>query len=216
MYSKIIELQKELKNPALDGKAVIYSQKGNREYAYSTLPKSLEYVRSLATKHGLCVLQDVHTDYIDSELLVSVCTIIADDQGNKLELGHISAPVPQGAVNPIQALGSVITYLRRYSLMSALNIAGDEDTDANELTIEQEKQVEQVKKDNDAKKNELLKKFNEWKNGKELDDNQIKVIIEAIKRKPAHEAERFLNVCIEKYNEKHIEKRTDDNKEELF
>lgn len=206
MYNKIIELQKELKNPALDGKATIYSSKGNREYAYSTLPKALEYLRGVAVKHGLCIIQDVHTDYVNNELLVSVCTVIADEQGNKLQLGHISAPVPSMAVNPIQALGSVITYLRRYSLMSALNIAGDEDTDAGELIIEEQKiDIEKIKNEDDAKKDELLKKFNEWRKGKELDDNQIKVIVEAIKRKQTHEAEKFLQVCIDKYNEKHKE-----------
>jgi hypothetical protein len=41
---------------------------------------------------------------------------------------ELSAPIPQAdRMNPVQALGSVITYLRRYSLLALLGLAADDD-----------------------------------------------------------------------------------------
>lgn len=126
IYEAMLAMQKELKNPALDGIA-----KGTFSYKYATLPAILEAVRAVASKCNLVVVQDISC--IDGK--VGVCTVIAEaESGERLELGHIETSVPkESRMNEVQALGSVITYLRRYSILASLGIAGEEDTDTQEI-----------------------------------------------------------------------------------
>jgi len=137
-YEKLLKLQAALKNPPLDGVAKM----GAYSYKYATLPSILDYVRTVATSCGLVVLQDVSC----SNGTVGVCTIIADPESKeRFELGHIEAVVPaEQRMNAIQSMGSVITYLRRYSLLATLGLAGEEDTDTAE--IQPAKQEQEPKK----------------------------------------------------------------------
>lgn len=228
IYARLIALQAEIENPPLDGAATINSPKGNREYKYSTLPRALAYLRGVCAKHGLAIVQDVHASTTDAgECMVSVVTVLADASGNKLELGSIEALVPSNAVNPIQALGSVITYLRRYSLMSALGVAGDEDTDAAELsedagknTGSRGKSLEEQKKDEADKKALVNARLDAWLKTVNLEPEQLTKIINVIKAKPAQEASDFLDACIRRYAEKVAKEASDSNEikqdEQLF
>ena len=106
-------------------KAVIPGRDGKQgfEYRYTPLSDVLAVVRPVLTKHGLAVNQRVETLVTGT---VSVTTVLTHQAGHSEPLGALSMP----AAGDARSIGSVITYARRYSLLAALGIAPDDDTDA--------------------------------------------------------------------------------------
>ena len=90
---------------------------------YLSLSGLLNAVRPVLKKYNLCVTQDVRTDSNAKEIVI--VTTLLHTSGQKAESSQLRLPVPN--FTP-QGLGSVITYARRYSLLTFLGVAG-EDTD---------------------------------------------------------------------------------------
>ena len=92
----------------------------------------------------------------DAQLVIVQAVVSDGDKvGVRTLIGHISGQftestcyAPQGKTNarmsPIQAVGSDITYLRRYGLSSSLGLTTDEDTDG--AWIKENEQKETAKK----------------------------------------------------------------------
>lgn len=114
----ILSAISELTNPELDSVNPHFRSK------YSSLGCVLKHIRPVLKKYGVVAMQDVTTQ----NQTVSVATILAHAGSNgritfgPLSLTHDGSP---------QKLGSLVTYLRRYSLLAACGICGDEDDDAN-------------------------------------------------------------------------------------
>jgi hypothetical protein len=96
--------------------------------AYLSLSGLLNAVRPVLKKHNLGVTQDVRTDSNSKEIVI--VTTLLHESGQKAESSQLRLPVPQ--FTP-QGLGSVITYARRYSLLTVLGVAGEDD-DAESAT----------------------------------------------------------------------------------
>jgi hypothetical protein len=94
-------------------------------------------------KHGFAVVQRISGDGLGG---VAVETVLIHESGERIECGKLTLTLPAEAerydreskqtrkVYPAsdpQALGSVITYLRRYSLQAACCVVGDDDDDGN-------------------------------------------------------------------------------------
>lgn len=110
----------ELQNPTRNKSA----DTGRFAYAYADLGAVLDVVRPVLARHGLAVLQDVRT----ADGMVQVFTIIQHTSGEQIMFGPLAGRVDTGGW---QALGSAITYARRYALMAALGLAAEgEDDDA--------------------------------------------------------------------------------------
>jgi len=109
----------EVKDPALDGVNPHFKSK------YATLPGVLQSVRPLLAKHKLAVCQtpELH----DGKLVLK--TRLLHAEGESIES---VMPLPESA--NMQALGSALTYARRYALTCVLGCAGDEDDDGNEAS----------------------------------------------------------------------------------
>jgi hypothetical protein len=75
------------------------------------------------SKHGLSVLQNLVT----SAEGVACETIILHSSGQSLKLGPLLMPAMK---HDAQGLGSAATYARRYSLLAAAGVVGEEDDDA--------------------------------------------------------------------------------------
>ena len=94
---------------------------GSYEFAYAPLDEILSKVRPVLAEHGLAIIQRLEnpagTPSIRTEILHSDGGVIA-----------ASFPIGEIPASP-QALGSLLTYLRRYALVSMLGIAAEEDTD---------------------------------------------------------------------------------------
>ena len=106
----------EVRDPALDGVNPHFRSK------YATLPGVLQTVRPLLMKHKLAVIQS--PDLLDGRLVLK--TRLMHAEGEVIES---ALPLPEAGT--MQAMGSAITYARRYSLTAMLGICGDEDDDGN-------------------------------------------------------------------------------------
>lgn len=94
------------------------------KYAYADLPIILDTVRKPLAENGLAVSQVIRAGHL--------VTLLTHSSGQ-----FISSEMPLELSGPPQEIGSRLTYLRRYSLTSLLNLAADEDDDAS-ATVEAE------------------------------------------------------------------------------
>lgn len=94
---------------------------------YSTLADVLDACRDPLAKAGIAVIQQPH---LDGDV-VTVRTTLAHSSGQWFAC-ELSAPIGDNkGVTRAQAIGSVITYLRRYGLSALAVIASDDDDDGN-------------------------------------------------------------------------------------
>jgi hypothetical protein len=99
---------------------------------YADLESIISAVRPILNANGLFMRQIVG----NGENCVTVETIISHVEGAELSSGILSIPVNFGKGVGAQAVGSAITYAKRYSLCSFLGIAADEDDDGNSANLE--------------------------------------------------------------------------------
>lgn len=113
--------------------AKIVTDNAAYEYSYVDLAELFKLTRPVLNKHGLAVSQSVSTEGRGDNLIVRIETFLFYSGGgylyNPLELPFIRT----GKMNSIQAIGSVVTYGRRYSYEAIIGIASQEDTDARDL-----------------------------------------------------------------------------------
>jgi hypothetical protein len=110
--------QSEVKQPTKDKENPFFKSK------YVDLQSVVQAITSVANKHGLSFIQYP----LNQENKVGIVTIVLHSSGEYIESEPIFAtPVKQDA----QATGSVITYLKRYSLSAMFGITSDEDDDGN-------------------------------------------------------------------------------------
>lgn len=100
---------------------------------YSDLPSLWEAIRDLLPENGLAVVQDAVT----MEIGVSIITRVIHTSGQWIEFGPLIVPL---AKNDAQAVGSAISYGKRYALGAALGIVAEVDDDGNKATQAAKKQ----------------------------------------------------------------------------
>ncbi len=128
----LAKVQAEIKNPIKNqiNKGVQGAPK------YANLEDTLQdYVRPICSKHGISVYQSIKSNENGQ---VGVCTVLIHESGEFIESDYVFCDIVipvsnQGkkVLTEGQATGVCITYLRRYSLNSALGINGDKDTDGS-------------------------------------------------------------------------------------
>jgi hypothetical protein len=96
---------------------------GSRKYHYADLAGVLAVVRPVLSRHGIALVQPIEQNGEGLILHTRLC-------GYGETLGS-SMPLVAQLSNP-QALGSVLTYCRRYSLCSLVGVAADDDDDDGE------------------------------------------------------------------------------------
>jgi hypothetical protein len=101
------------------------SQKGRTNYRHEDLAGIAKQVDPVLAKHGLSYRYRTATE----ANMVTVTCIVSHRDGHSEE-NSLSCPHDMsGNKNPIQAQGSAITYLQRYSLKAALGLAASNDDD---------------------------------------------------------------------------------------
>jgi hypothetical protein len=104
-----------------------------RKYRYASLSAILDAVRPSLNKAGIFVTQDAsHEDGV-----VSVTTRLL--MGDQVLESRLSAPLTGGGFH---ALGSALTYLKRYGIASMLGIAAEDDEDGHQAQAASEAPVE--------------------------------------------------------------------------
>lgn len=96
---------------------------GSYTYTYADLASVLTLVKPVLADHGLAVVQAVSTPNPQS---IVICTTIFHKSGEWIKFD----PLSMSAGGTAQAIGSAITYARRYSLMACLGLAADDDDGA--------------------------------------------------------------------------------------
>lgn len=120
-------VHRDLANPRKDSTAKIETKQGrNYSYEYLSLPALIDHAKKALKDASVAVIQEV-TGGIG---WIEVNTRFMHLTGEWIEVGPIFMP----ATGDAQAVGSAITYARRYALAAALNLAADEDDDAASAT----------------------------------------------------------------------------------
>lgn len=94
---------------------------------YATLDNIIDEIRPILTKHGLSIIQLPSGDGEN----VSMKTMLIHESGEWIES---DALVMKPVKNDPQAIGSAISYARRYSLAAFLSLNTGEDDDGNKAT----------------------------------------------------------------------------------
>lgn len=123
----LLEVQKEIQNPPTTGDNPFTNSK------YAPLPDILNQIRPLLTKNGIVLVQNTGS-CPDGSLFVQTRLLFSN--GNGLETIEsdklILTPDGNKKRSEVQAIGSAITYGRRYQLLALLNIAGENEDDDGE------------------------------------------------------------------------------------
>lgn len=123
LYEAIVAAFAEIENVAKDSTA----DAGSYVYKYVSLGAIMQTVRGPLAAHGLAIVQAPATEVVNGGLRVSVTTRLVHTSGQWIEA---SASVGVAGNAPAQAIGSAITYARRYGLTALLGIASEDDDGA--------------------------------------------------------------------------------------
>lgn len=102
------------------------SQKGRTHYKHEDMAEIARTVDPILSKHGLSYRYRTTQE----AAAVTVTCILSHRDGYSEETSLSAAPDQSGNKNHIQAVGSAVTYLQRYTLKMALGLAASEDDDA--------------------------------------------------------------------------------------
>jgi ERF superfamily len=129
LLSALLAVQAEVGTLPKDKKATVRSEKGSYQYSYSSLDTIVETVGPILNRHGLIwiSLPGSHLQTGMPELAYQ----LIHESGESIE-GRM--PLMLGGKQDSQALGSAITYARRYALTAVLNLVADEDDDGGQTT----------------------------------------------------------------------------------
>lgn len=121
------EIPPILKNRKVD----FTSQKGRTNYRHEDLGEIARTVDPILAKHGLSYR--FRTEQQEGGAVRVIC-IVAHRDGHAEENALTAGRDESGNKNNIQAVGSTITYLQRYTLKAALGLAASNDDDAKAVT----------------------------------------------------------------------------------
>ena len=96
---------------------------------YADLGSVIEAARPVLAKHGLAILQPVISS---GNGRIGIRTIVIHESGEYISSDAYIPILDEKGRSLAQTAGSIISYLRRYSLSSMLGIYADEDTDAQD------------------------------------------------------------------------------------
>lgn len=148
--------------PIVKAKAVDFtSAKGRTNYQYEDLAGIADAVDPILARHGLSYR--FRSSQVEGS--VAVTCILGHERGHSEETTLSAFRDESGNKNPIQAVGSAVTYLQRYTLKLALGLAATKDTDG--ITPEEP--------------------------GKQIDDAQFRYLQDLIEKAHADET-KFLKV----------------------
>jgi hypothetical protein len=181
LATALAKAQAEIRNPGKNTKNTFFKNE------YADLTAVLGCIRPVAAANGLSFIQAVEA-YNGN---VAVSSQITHSSGQWIKQ-VASVEVPKTSKNPIQDLGSMATYLKRYQAQSMWAICADEDTDAQDLGIEDisDEKVAHLDAMLDATKSskEAFLKVYGVENLKSLTDSQYEKAKKQLQQKKAKQA----------------------------
>lgn len=114
-------------------KTVSFGSGNKTAYTHATLANVVDAVVAALSKHGLSHRWETKQE----NNTVTVACVITHEMGHSERTQLSASPDASGSKNPIQAIGSAVTYLQRYTLMAATGLAAkDMDDDGTKTAIE--------------------------------------------------------------------------------
>lgn len=119
---------------------------GKTSYKYEDLATMCREIDPVLSKHGLSYRW--HTEMLPDNWVMVTC-IVSHQLGHSERSSLSAGPDTTGAKNAIQALGSTVTYLQRYTLKAALGLSASRDDDGRQaidepITAEQVKEIKKI------------------------------------------------------------------------
>ena len=105
--------------PVLEKKSKAYN------YNYADLAETLQATQDPLRKNGLAIIHQIITAEGNDILVTKLLHASGQWVSTEMPLIHKA----DGKINPMQALGSAITYAKRYSIGCLLNLAADKEID---------------------------------------------------------------------------------------
>jgi hypothetical protein len=134
-------------------------------YKYTPLDVIANTLGPILAKHGL----SYNWKQESTKESITVTCILRHTQGHAIENQLSAQSDPSGSKNAIQAIGSAVSYLRRYTLLGVLGLAtSDEDTDGVTMQeaadfialIEESETIDDLRRNYRSAVNDALKKQN--------------------------------------------------------
>jgi hypothetical protein len=124
------------------GKHVKFTtSRGVTEYDHATLADVVDACASSLSKHGL----SHRWETAQAEKIITVSCIITHEMGHSERTTLSASPDDSGGKNAIQAVGSTVSYLQRYTLMAATGLAAHNmDDDARSAGTVERLSAEQI------------------------------------------------------------------------
>ena len=191
LAAALVAFQGEITNPKKTHTAHIVSGRtgGKFAYHYAPLAEIADHVKPILSKRGLAVIQMVSANNVD---LTVLATRLYHKSGQYIESCY---PIPK--LTDPQAMGSAVTYARRYSLCAILGIAAEDDDDGNAAEEAEQKEsdaAEEQKKADALARLEKLKAEGRFKSAHaepdmkvELKDGTVTVDVTAEEKLPPTE-----------------------------
>lgn len=105
------------------------TSKGMTEYKHATLDSANEIITAALATHGLTHRWEVE----QTDAGISVTCVLTHERGHAERITMRSGPDTSGTKNNIQAVGSTVSYLQRYTLLAATGLsAKDADDDGRQ------------------------------------------------------------------------------------
>jgi len=137
LATALAKAQAKFRNPEKNRTVkVAHKTGGSHSYSYATLDEVLDCTRGPLSENGIAFVQLV-TVRDGQNVLV---TQLIHESGQMLEAVY---KLPEGLGS--QEYGAAITYARRYSACPMLGIAGETDTDGEQIEAAEEKAAEEKK-----------------------------------------------------------------------
>jgi hypothetical protein len=119
LAAALAKAQAEIQNPKFDSQNPHYKNK------FASLAAVRNAIVPAFAKHGLSLMQDLATT---PDHCIACTTIILHSSGQMFRFSPLVMPASKADA---QGYGSAATYARRYSLLAAAGVVGEEDDDAN-------------------------------------------------------------------------------------
>ncbi len=123
LAAALAKAQAEMSNPAKN------ATNGHFRTKYADLAACRDAVLPVLAKHGIALVQMAETTE-DGRSVTLTTTVLHGSE--RLECGTLRLPL--AGSNLSHALGSALTYMRRYSLCAVAGVAADDDDDGNNYT----------------------------------------------------------------------------------
>ncbi len=131
----LAKAQTELSNPEKSLIATIRSpfpREADRTFRYASLASGLDIVRKSLGQHEIATVQTTAIDQDSGQ--IQLTTLLAHSSGEWISSDWPVCTVSETAVP--HRMGAALTYARRYALFALVGIAGEDDLDAPDTSIE--------------------------------------------------------------------------------